>query len=60
METAMEKLTMDQLLEDIDTAQKHWRTCVDAEAYALAEKFWEKRGKLVDRLLALVKAEAAI
>lgn len=55
----MEKLTMDQLLEDIDMAQKHWRTALDAEAYALAEKFWEKRGKLVDRLLALVKAEEA-
>jgi hypothetical protein len=55
----MEKLTIDELLVSINLVQQNYKTAIENEAYSLAECIWEKRGKLVDHVIARVKAEEA-
>ena len=55
----MEKLTVDELMVSINLMHQNWKTAIENEAYSLAECLWEKRGKLVNHVIARIKAEDA-
>ena len=55
----MEKLTVDELIASIHWLHRNWKTAIENESYSLAECIWEKRGKLVDHVIARIKAEDA-
>ena len=55
----MEKLTVDELLSSIHELHQNWKIAIENETYSFAEQIWEKRGKLVNHVIARIKAEDA-